>query len=317
MRPGTFALSLLAAPINIEVLGALQEEPRSLNELRRVAGTPPPSTMRKQLRVLTDVGAVERHQQPGFAGTASFEIGSAGAELLELAGLLEDWLEACPEGPLALGSPAAKGALKALIEGWNSRIVRALVARPLCLTDLNQLISALNYPSLERRLSALRFSGLVEACPQGGRSTPYGPSPWLRKAAGLLITAAQWEGRYATARIAGERFDFEAGFLLALPAVSMASDADGTCRLAVELRSASGDPMWARVQAEVMAGEVQSWTANADGEADASISGKPTAWLSALTEGRPEHLDFSGDRQLAVEVVDGLYRNLFRVRQPA
>jgi DNA-binding HxlR family transcriptional regulator len=315
VRSGAFALSLLATPLNVDVLGALQEEPRNLSELRRAAGTPPPTTMRKHLRVLTEVGAVRRHQQPGFPGTASFELGPSGADLLELSQLLEDWLGASPEGPLPLGGSAAKGALKALIEGWNSRIVRAIAARPLCLTDLNQLISTHNYPSLERRLSALRFTGLVEACSNGGRSTPYGPSSWLRRAGGVLMAAAHWERRSAAAATAGERFDFETAFLLGLPDVSLSSEADGRCRLGVELRNSSGERTWAGVQVQVASGEIGSCVPHPEGEVEACASGNSGAWVGALTEGDPGQLDFSGDRQLAVELVDGLHRGFFRVRQ--
>ena len=57
-----------------------------------------------------------------------------------------------PEGPLALGSSTAKSAIKALVEGWGTNMIRALAARPLSLTELNGLISGLSYPSLERRL---------------------------------------------------------------------------------------------------------------------------------------------------------------------
>jgi DNA-binding HxlR family transcriptional regulator len=317
VRPGTFALSLLSIPLNVHLLEALEEEPRSLRDLRATVGTPPSSTMRKQLRALTDVGAVIRRQQLEFPGAVEFELGPAGAELLEIAQLLQGWLAASPLGEIELGSTAAKGSLKALVEGWNTKIIRAVAARPLSLTDLNQLITSLNYPSLERRFSAMRSCGLLESCPCEERSTPYGPSRWLRRASGPLMAAAQWERQHAATKIADERFDFEAAFLLATPALSLSAEAAGRCRLGVELRNGSGELALAGVRLQVVEGEVLSCVAKPEGAADASASGSSSSWVTALTTGCLDDLYLSGDRSLATEVVEGLHRELFRALQAA
>lgn len=317
MRPGTFALSLLSAPLNVHVLEALKEEPRSLSDLRRTVGAPPPTTMRKQLRVLTDLEAIVRHEQTEFPGGVRFELGPAGSELLELGRLVQGWLTDSPEGPLSLGSVAAKGTLKALTQGWNSKILRAIAARPLSLTDLNRLISSLNYPSLERRVSALRLCGLIEPRPCDGRSTPYGPSSWLRCACGPLMAAAQWERRHAASEIAGERFDFEAAFLIATPAISLPAEVGGLCRLGVESRSDSGESTWVGVQLHVVQGEVLSCVVRTEGEADAFASGSSSAWVKALMSGQLDNLYLSGDRHLAMEIVEALHHGLFKAQQPA
>jgi DNA-binding HxlR family transcriptional regulator len=310
-------LSLLSAPLNVHVLKALEEEPRSLSDLRRTVGAPPPTTMRKQLRALTDLKAIVRHQQSAFPGGVRFELGRAGSELLELGRLVQDWLADSPEGPLSLGSVAAKGTLGALTQGWNSKILRAIAARPLSLTDLSRLISSLNYPSLERRVSALRLCGLIEVRPCEGRSTPYGPSPWLRRACGPLMAAAQWERQHAATEVAGDRFDFEAAFLITAPTISISSEVGGLCRLGVESRSASGEITWAGVQLRVVEGEVLSCVVRAEGEADAFASGSPSAWVDALMSGRLDDIYLSGDRQLVMEIVEALHSGLFKAQQPA
>ncbi len=43
------------------------------------------------------------------------------------------------------------------------------------------VISSLSYPSLERRLAAMRLAGLIEARPGNGRGTPYAVTDWLRR----------------------------------------------------------------------------------------------------------------------------------------
>jgi DNA-binding HxlR family transcriptional regulator len=307
-------LSLLSVPLNVHLLEALAEEPTSLKDLRRLTGTPPPTTMRKQLRVMTDLEVVVCRRQQEFPGAAAYELGPAAGGLIETTRFLRDWLASAPEAPLALGSTAAKGALKALIEGWNSKIIRALAARPLSLTDLNRLITALNYPSLERRVSALRVCGLIEPRPgEGRRSTPYVPSRWLGRAGGPLMAAAQWEREHASHVTASERFDFEAAFLLATLGGSVSPEASGRCRLGVELRKGCGELAVAGVQLQVVEGEIRSCVARPEGDTDASASGSSTAWVRALMSGRPDDLYLSGDRHLATEVVQGLHRELFRV----
>lgn len=106
---------------------------------------------------------------------------------------LQAWLQLSPAGPIELGSIAAKSAIKALVEGWGSNIVRALATRPLSLTELNSLIPRISYPSLERRLTAMRQVNLLETQSTHGRTTPYEVTEWLRRA----IAAIGWERRYA------------------------------------------------------------------------------------------------------------------------
>ena len=82
--------------------------------------------------------------------------------------------ERSPDGPISLESGAAKGAVKALVDGWGSTMMGALAARPLSLTELESLISGLRYPALERWLSSMRIAGLVEAEPSTGAGTTTG-----------------------------------------------------------------------------------------------------------------------------------------------
>lgn len=317
VRPGSFALSLLSVSLNVQVLEALEEEPRSLGDLRRAAGAPSPTTMRKQLRILTDLKVVTRYRQPEFPGGVEYELGPAGTELLETMSLLRNWLADSPQGSLALGSAPARSVVKALVQGWDSKIIRALAARPRSLTDLNSLITSLNYPSLERRFSALRCCGLIEPRAGEGRATPYGPSAWLRRACAPLAAAAHWERRHAAAEIEGQRFDFEAVFLLAALGRSLADGASGRCRLGVELRNGSGEVALAGVQLQVAEGQVLSCVGRPEGEADASASGSSVAWVQALVSGRPDDLYLSGDRHLAREIVEGLHGEIAGLRVAA
>lgn len=109
---------------------------------------------------------------------------------------MEAWLVAAPGARIALGTPAARRAIVALLEGWATGIVDALATRPLSLTELDAAIPALSYPALERRLTAMRRSGLVRSVLSGNGRTRYTVGDWLLRAAAPLAAAASWERRW-------------------------------------------------------------------------------------------------------------------------
>jgi DNA-binding HxlR family transcriptional regulator len=305
-RAGSVALSLLAAPLNVYILQTLEEGPKALLDLRRAVGSPPQSTMRLYSRTLTERGVIDRRRRSEFPGSAEYEITPAGRDLLDVANVLQEWLQVAPDGPVLLGSPAAKSATKALVEGWSTNIVRAIAARPLSLTELNRLIPKVSYPSLERRLGSMRLAGLVEPHPGDGRGTPYMATEWLRRAVVPLAAAANWERRQRPdgAQPIG-RLDIEAAFLLAIPLTSMQSDFNGKCRLAVELQGGNS-PVFAGVMVCWEEGKVMSCSSRLEGEVEAWISGSPTAWLTRLSGGERRSLELGGDIAMAETVVDGL-----------
>jgi DNA-binding HxlR family transcriptional regulator len=319
LRAGAYALSLLSVPLNVHVLTALEEESLSLIDLRRAVGSPPQTTVRGHLKTLTELGVLERRRGREFPGAVDYELGEAGRALLTVADVLEAWLGASPEGPLALGGQGAKSAIKALLDGWSSAIVRALAARPLSLTELNRLISDLNYPSLERRLGAMRLAGQIEATLGRSRGKPYLVTEWLRQAIGPLAAATRWERRYAATQAAPPaRLDVEATFLLAVGLLEPPEEASGSCRLAVQVGAANGngEPALAGVLIGVEEGKVVSCVSRLQGQADGWASGSSSAWMQALIDHEIDLLEVGGDCSLALRVLDGLHGALFRARQP-
>lgn len=312
MRAGGFALSLLSVPLNVQVLRALEEEPRSLIDLRRAIGSPPPTTMRGHLRTLTELGVLERRRENDFPGAIAFELGRCGKDLLALADILDAWLAASPEGPIELGSNASKNAIKALIEGWSSAIVRALAAKPLSLTELSRLIHGLSYPSLERRLGTMRLAGQIERCAGVGRGTPYAVTDWLRQAVAPLAGAQRWERANPAVEAAPlSRIDIESLFLLAVPLISLPPEHSGFCRLAIELPSGDGHRL-AGAMVEIQDGRAVGCVSNLEGTANAWALGSATGWLSALIDADLDQLELGGDCQLATAALDQLHGALFR-----
>jgi DNA-binding HxlR family transcriptional regulator len=309
LRTGAYALSLLAAPINVQIVTALDGEPRSLAELRRAAGSPPPTTFRGHLKTLTEIGALQRRAEDGSNG-AVYELRESGRELLSVAETLKAWLAEAPNGPITLGSASAKSAVKAAAEGWSTGIMRALASKPLTLTELDRLITDVTYPSLERRLEAMRLAGQIEPVASKGRGTPYTVTEWLRKAIAPLIAGVHWERIQLPDRtVPVTRVDVEAAFMIVIPMLDLPNDVSGLSRLAVQLNG--GGQRLAGVMVDVEKGQVGTCTSRLEGKPAASGIGSATAWIRAVTDPDPERLSIDGDHRLASALVGGIHDVLF------
>lgn len=313
-RSGAQTLVLLAAPLNILILRALSDGPKQQSELRHAAGSPAQTTLRAQLKRLEELGAIAKHRRNRFPGVLEYELTRPGRDLLFVVVVLDHWLGQAPEGPLTLGSSAAKATIKALAEGWSTTMLRALAAGPLALTELDGVIGSLSYPSLERRLAAMRFAGQVEACPGNGHGTPYAVTTWLRQGVAPLVAAGRWERRnlpISTAPIG--HLDVETAFLLAMPLLQPLDELSGSCRLAAEILNGKKRRL-AGVVVEVQSGTIESCTTHLQGHTDAWALGPSAAWLNAVIEHDLDRLELGGDGQLARAIVEGLHGALFEVR---
>lgn len=310
MRAGAFGLSLLADPLDVQVLQALEGGALPLVELRRAVGSPPETTLRKHLNSLTDLGVVTRTRGSGFSGAVSCQLSPSGRELLMTTEALSVWLAASPGGQLRIGSRAAKSAVKALVDGWSTKIMRALAAKPLSLTELDRLLSAINYPALERRLGAMRFAGQIVPAPGRATATPYRVTRWLREAVVPLASAASWErGRVPDRCEPFNRLDVETVFLLVAPMMEPSSEVDGTCRLAVEI-SNDCEGALAGVVVTFEHGRLTSCLSDPLSDADGSAVGSVTAWLDALAAGDWSRIHCSGRDGVAESVTAALATTL-------
>jgi DNA-binding HxlR family transcriptional regulator len=298
-------LALLSTPIVAHMLGALARESHSLIELRREVGSPPQTTMRAHLRALTETGVVTRLRRNDFPGSLDYELTSVGRDLWAVALVLQGWLATAPDGPIQLGSVAAKSAIKALVDGWGTNMVRALAARSLSLTELNRVLPGISYPSLERRLGAMRLAGQLQRAPSLGRRTPYMVTKWLRRAIAPLAAAARWERANVAANTPPiARLDVEATFLLAVPLLRLPADLSGACRLAVD-QAQAGRP--ASVLVTVEKGSIAACATKPQGNASAWVSGSGDAWLRAIIDQDTDKFEIGGDCRLARALLDDLH----------
>jgi DNA-binding HxlR family transcriptional regulator len=310
-RTGGQTLALLAVPLNAEVVRALAAGPQSLLSLRRAAGMPPETTLRGYLKALSRTGVVERQRRNAFPGDVEYRLTECGEELLTVAEVLSAWLAASPDGPTELGGSGARSAIKALVGGWTASILRAVAVRPLSLTELDSVISSISYPTLERRLGAMRLVGLLERASSDGRSKPYATTEWLRRAVAPIVAAARWERRNfpeETSPITDR--DAEAALLLTLPLLRLSEEHSGSCRLGVQI-GGGGASALAGAIATVTAGAVKATGTHLNEHVDAWALGSTGNWFSAVIERDAASLEIGGDCALAVNIVEGLHGVLF------
>ena len=313
VRAGGTVLSLLAGPLCVPILRAHLEGPLRLPDLREHLGGAAQTTLRGQVGNLRGIGALERHVRSGMPYTVENELTDVGHCILAVADLVEAWLARAPQGPIAFGGESAKGAIRALVAGWDSTVLRALAARPLSLTELDSVIPDLSYPSLERRLSAMRAARQVEMFPDGtGTAKPYGVTEWARQAVGPLVAA----GRCECEHLAGEaepltRIDVEAAFLLAAPLASLPPTANGGCLLAVSADDGEDGGRLVGVDVGVERGEVVSCSASLDPESRSWAKGPVESWTTAILEGPPSSLEVGGeDVELVRALIAGIHSAL-------
>jgi DNA-binding HxlR family transcriptional regulator len=317
VRAGGTVLSLIASPLSIPILRAHLDGPLRLPDLRERIGGGAQTTLRGQVGNLRGVGALERHVRSGMPYTVENELTPAGLGVLSVAEVVEAWLARAPQGTIPLGSESAKGAIRALIGGWGSTMLRALAARPLSLTELSSVINDHSYPALERRLSAMRAARQLEPRPDGDRGAkPYGVTEWTRQAVAPLAAAGHCECKYlAQTTDPLTRIDIEAIFLLSLPLVDLDVSRAGSSLLAVDTGSAGPGKLTDRlagVRVEVEGGVIASCSSCLGSDPQTWALGSTSAWVDAILEGKTERLRIGGDRaKLAEELVERLHTSLF------
>ncbi len=317
VRAGGTVLSLIAAPLSVPILRAHLDGPLRLPDLRERIGGAAQTTLRGQVGNLRGIGALERRVRSGMPYTVENELTPVGTGVLAVAEVVEAWLARAPQGPIPLGSESAKGAIRALVGGWGSTMLRALAARPLSLTELSSVINDHSYPALERRLSAMRAARQLEPRPDGERGAkPYAVTEWTRQAVAPIVAAGHCECKHlANSTEPLARIDIEAIFLLSVPLVDLDVNRSGGCLLAVDTGSGgsarAGDRL-AGVHVEVEAGTITTCSSRLESNPRTWALGSTVAWVEAILEGRAERLRLGGDQsRLAEELIGRLHTSLF------
>lgn len=311
---GARILALLATPLNVMLLRELQAGPKLPDELWRASGQPARRTLRSHLKQLERLGIVTRRGMSIYAGSREYDLAKPGRELRFVMVALERWLNGTRWERLDLDSDAGGDAIKAVLAGWSSQIMRGVAARPCSLAELNEL-AGLSSASLERRVETMRQAGLLEI-DSSGKAPAYVRTAWLCSAMGPIVAASRWERHNlpeASARI--RREDAETALLLTLPLMQLPPNVSGSCRLVVEI---PGEELEDAATVTAVAKDCRVASYEPVGrDSAASASGPPSAWFRAAIEAQPGHLEVTGDPKLARGLLDALYLALYGIRAPS
>ncbi|HEX8690042.1 MAG TPA: hypothetical protein VF729_07350 [Solirubrobacterales bacterium] len=309
LRSAGRTLNTLVVPLNGLILKGVAIEPMRLGALRIWLGGPAQTTLRGHLASLTELGAVERGGPDKKFKASESGLTEMGRELLRVTLVLEAWLAEAPAGSIALGTEGAKGTVKALGAAWESTMLRALAARPLSLTQLDRLIGPVSYPALERRLSAMRATGLVEARPNDESGTPYALTAWGCRGVGSISAASRFEYLHMpeeTEPLAP--IDVETTFMLTAPGMVMPAGADGICQLVAE--AGTGKSRLAGVEVTVDRGHVASCVSRLDDKPRNWARGSSSSWLDVLVIHDTAKLRLGGNEALVSSVVLSMHEQL-------
>jgi DNA-binding HxlR family transcriptional regulator len=293
------------------VLRSLADGPVPLAELHGRAGGPPQKALRGSIGNLIGLGAVERRRPDGDPHLVDNGLTPLGRDLLAVADVVESWLSDAPAGPLDVEAAAAREALKALIAGWGSTMLRALTVRPLSLTELDSLMKAFSPSAVERRLARMRLAGQVETVSSGdGNGVAYAVTDWLRQAAAPLLAAIHCERLHLPEETAPPtRIDLETLFLLSVPLLRLPDGTEGRCQLVVSVDGDRRGDGLAGVSVVVERGRIVSCVSTLEREPAGRAQGSLGGWLEALVLGDCGGLEF-GRRRLPRALVEALQAQL-------
>jgi len=316
MRAGSRGLSIFTYALNARILRAHADRELRSSDLEEIIGWAPQTSLRAAVSNLCDLNVLVKQESDGTSKFVSTELTAAGHDLLLVADRLERWLMGAPFGAIALDSAAAAGAVRALIAGWDAKVIRVLAERPLTLTELSAEIEEVSYPAIERRLARLRSTNLIRPIESKGKGKPYAVTDWLRHSIGPLSAAGRWERRHMpneAAPISG--MEVEAAFLLSVPLVEFSLDSTGTCALAV-LTSPGVDDGEERevagITLGVKEGKVVSCVSAAASQPTTWALGTSDDWLDAVIDGRFDALRVRGaNPDLAHHIVRDFHEVLF------
>ncbi|MBS1680029.1 MAG: winged helix-turn-helix transcriptional regulator [Actinobacteria bacterium] len=311
----------MARPLNVSILGALTNAPRSGAELLAAIGDPPRTTAHQRFRELIDLGTLRRRRRSEFPRRSTYELTPTGELMLELSSTVGSWLAAAPSGRIALGSATAQRAINTLLAGWTSSIVATLAENPISLTELDRSVDSIPYPSLERRLFALRQTGLIDVASANAKGIPYEATEWLRRAVVPILAAATFE-RHLRDTQSLTACEMRAALLLAAPLVRLGPSDALRIALVVHPRPSQDEtpgsqraPIGATI--EIREGRATTVSPTVSDDAPNWAMGTAARWSEAVLTGSCLGLRVGGERpEQTSELVEAMAQAFRRPRQP-
>ena len=306
-----YVLRLLSGGASGAILMALGKGELRTKELtERVPGYAPRTIYRHAGR-LTDIGVIEREEEPGVPSKVVHRLSHpSGTDLYQLV----DAYAKVSLGRLPSGEIDAHswGSLALLADLWESGMIEELNFGPRTATELARVEHGLSYHQVSRRANLLAIGGLIRELPHGGRRRCYTLTEKARGAMALIAGLGRWRRRHVMPEGRAGLTPPEAATLLrtALPLLVLPRHRGKTFSLGIveKEESEDGEMVWGRVEPS---GSVIG-SAGPAGNPHGWGHGRVETWVDALLSGTHSSLRAEGDRSLIEACLSGLHAVLWK-----
>lgn len=295
-------LRLLGAGASGPILMTLGEGPLRTKELtERITGYAPRTVYRYSTK-LTEIGVIDRDEQPGVPSKVVHSLTEPGGrELYELVtASLGDQVAASEWGSLTL-----------VADLWESGMLDALNHGPKTLTELAQGDHELSFHQVSRRVGLFVREGFIEEKVEGGSRRRYALAGKSRRAMGLVAGISRWRRHYVEPRgDAGLSVGEAAGLMrTVLPLILLPEHSGKSFELRVVLgggKKAEEEPVWGDIGVD---GGVVNRLLPLE-LVDSSTRGNVAAWVDTLLDGPRNGLQTKGDSALIDDCLRQLHATL-------
>jgi DNA-binding HxlR family transcriptional regulator len=302
-------LRLLSAGASGSILMALGGGPlRTMELTERIPGYAPRTIYRYASR-LTQIGIIERHEEPGVPSKVVHSLNEQGGR--ELHDLIDAYANAS-SGRLPSGEIGAHewGSLALLADLWESGMFEELNRGPRSTTELARGEHGLSFHQVSRRATLFAIGGFIEEVMEGTRRRGYTLTEKSRRAMGLIAGIGRWRRRHVVPQgMAGLSAGEVAGLMRTVLPLVFLPDHVGE---GFELRIVPGgdereEVVWAKVRANGAVVSCLSSPSNVSSSAQASV----TVWVDSVLDGPQKGLSGSAGAPLLAECLQLLHAALW------
>jgi len=291
-------LRLLSAGASGAILMGLGEGPLRTKELtERVPGYAP-RTVYRYASKLTELGVVERHEEPGVPSKVVHSLTKpCGRELYEL---VEAYAHASlTRLPNAQIDAHDWGSLGLLADLWESGMIEALNVAPCSPTELAKVEHGLSYHQVNRRANLFAIGGLLEEMSIAGRRRAYVLTDKARRGMALIAGIGRWRRRHIVPEGLTGLTPREGGGVLrtTLPPVTVPEYAGKSFGIEIQAENVAGgndDAVWASVKPD----GVVFTHPEPQPEVDCRVRTGVAKLVDVILDGSPEGLPAEGERHL-------------------
>lgn len=312
-------LRLVGAGASGTILIVLGDGPLRTKQLtERIPGYAP-RTIYRYAGKLTELGIIERHEEPGVPSKVIHQLTEpCGRELHDLVEAYADAaLARLPDGEIGAHDWSSFALLADL---WESGMVEELNLGPRSATELARGPHGLSFHQVSRRAGLFAKGGFIEEVGEGGRHRRYKLTEKARRGMALIAGLGRWRRRHVmpAGRSGLTAVEVAALMRTVLPLVVVPRHGEKSLELRILPVGENGareEAVWAEIAPD---GAVLS-AAGPQSPVTAAAHGKATSWVDSVLDGPHDRLGITvtGEEQLVRECLHQLHSTLWTNGRPS